>query len=172
MPDHANALTVNLNRHILTETRKSYLTNVGINAGIGYLAFYGVTEVHAWGEGGYGKDVLLTAFLLPAIVSCITIVTHRRKRGDGKFPRTSDGPAILRQIPYRPWLAALVFGIAGVVLAAPLLLGLLMLLDMTTLTPLCYALIKGGWAGLLVAFLVPCAIRQGLRPDVTVSVSA
>lgn len=153
-----------LKLHIRHESRKNFIINFFLNAGIAYGTLHSLSEVSAWGEHGYGKDLLLTGFLLSAILTGIFIAIYRRKRDSDEFNTAGrEGQALAWLLPFNPWLAALVFGVLGVILAVPPLLGLLALLEVNIMSPVQYALIKGVWAGLLAWLIIPLAIHQGLR---------
>lgn len=151
----------NLIRH---ETTKNIVINLLMNAAIAYAMFYNTLELPLWGETGFGKDLLITGFLLSAILGVIFIISTRRKvsRGEVK-PAAYNLQQCSWLFPYNPWLAGAVMGVLGCIIAAPLLIVLLSLLSIETLSPLSYAIIKGIWAGLLAGLVVPLAILQGLR---------
>lgn len=150
--------------HIRSETKKNIIINLVLNAAIAYATLHSLTEVSTWGEQGYGKDLILTGFLLCTILGGIFIGLFRHKQNKEEIiPAGNEGKALAWLLPYSPWLAAPWMGILGAALAAPLLLGLLALLGIEALSPIAYATIKGIWAGVLAAIVVPVAIRQGLR---------
>ncbi len=150
--------------HIRSETQKNFFINVVLNAAIAYATLGSHIEISTWGEHGYGKDLIVTGFLLSAILSGIFIGMFRRKRKRGDIvPTGNEGQALAWLLPYNPWISAPWIGVLGAMLSVPPLLGLLALLDMGTMSPLSYALIKGVWAGILAAIIVPIAILQGLR---------
>ena len=153
-----------LNQHIRKETLTNFVINLVLNAGIAYALFRGVEQIGPWGEQGYVMDLMITGLLLSAILGGIFIGMSRRKRDKGEFELLGDeGSALAWLIPYNAFLAAALLGILGMLLATPHLLGVLFLLELQSLTPIAYALIKGVWAGILASILVPIAIRQGLR---------
>ncbi len=156
--------------HIRSETKKNFVINVLLNATIAYATLGGLSEISTWGEHSYGRDLILTAFLLSAILSGVFIGMYRRKRRMGDVTATgTEGQALAWLLPYNPWFTAPWIGILGATISVPPLLGLLALMEIDTLAPLSYALIKGIWAGVLAAIIVPIAILQGLRsrPDST-----
>lgn len=153
-------MSTSLSAHI----RKETLVNLVINGGLAYWLLHKHPELLAWGENGYGPDLLITGFLLAAIISAIFIAMHRRKRAKGDLEGLAGAEqGWVRHMPANTWLAAGVFGLIGLLVAAPLLLAILWVLGIESLVPLHYAMIKGLWAGLLAALLVPPAIRLGLR---------
>lgn len=153
-----------IKEHIRHETRINIIINLVLNSAIAYALMRSRTEITAWGNDGYGQDLLVTAFLLSTILGAIFIAMTRSKRAKGQLVAAGDdGPGLTWLFPYSPWLAAPWIGVLGAVLAVPPLLGLLALFGVDALTPTAYALIKGVWAGLLAGIVVPIAIRQGLR---------
>ena len=150
--------------HIRSETKKNIIINLVLNAAIAYATLHSLTEVSTWGERGYGKDLILTGFLLCTILGGIFIGLFRHKKNKEKIiPSGNEGQALAWLLPYSPWLAAPWMGVLGAALAAPLLLGLLALFGIESLSPIAYAIIKGIWAGALAAIVVPVSILQGLR---------
>lgn len=150
--------------HIRKETRNNVLINMLLNAAIAYATLSGVSALSAWGEHSYGKDLIITGFILGAILSGIFIAVTRSKCSNGDMtPEGDDRNAMAWLIPYKVWGACLWIGVLSAAIAAPLLIALLGALGMETLPPTTYALIKGVWAGLLAGIIVPVAIRQGLR---------
>ena len=111
-----------------------------------------------------GQKIFITAFILSTILGGIFIAVTRHKRNKGDFvPAGHEGNSLAWLLPYNPWLAAPVLGILGACLAVPLLLGLFFLFNVSALSPIHYAAIKGIWAAALATFMVPIAILQGLR---------
>jgi len=159
-----NTAAMSVQDHIRSETRKNIIINVILNAVIAYATLHSLAEISTWGDKGYGKDLMITGFILCAILGGIFIALFRRKRNKREIvPMGDEGQTLAWLLPYSPWLAAPWMGILGACLAAPALLGLLALFDINTLTPISYSLIKGLWAGVLAAIVVPIAIQQGLR---------
>ena len=159
-----NDAVMTVQEHIHKETRNNIVINLLLNAGIAYATLHSLTEVSTWGEHGYSKDLIITGFLLSTILGGIFIGLFRRKRNRKEIvPMGGEGLKLAWLLPYSPWLAAPWMGILGAAIAAPLLLGMLALLDVSHLSPLTYAAIKGIWSAALAAIVVPIAIRQGLR---------
>jgi hypothetical protein len=164
MADNESVMSVQ--DHIRSETRKNFVINVVLNAAIAYATLHGMSEISTWGEHGYGKDLFITGFILSAILGGIFIGLFRHKRKKNQIvPRGDEGQSLAWLLPYSPWLAAPWLGVLGAALGVPPLLGLLALLDVSTLSPLSYAMIKGLWAGALATIVVPIAILQGLRRE-------
>ncbi len=157
-------MSSSLAAHIRRESLSNLVINLLINGGLAYWLLHEHPAIFAWGENGYGPDLLLTGFLLSFIISAIFIWMHRAKRAKGVWPGlNSDEQGWARHLPTNTWLAAVCFGVIGLTVAAPVLLAVLWLAQIQSLTPLQYALLKGIWAGVLAALLVPAAIRLGLR---------
>lgn len=159
-----NAIAIE--KHIRKETIMNFIINLVLNAGIAYALLGKQAVLNPWGEHGYVMDLLITGFLLSTILGGIFIVMSRRKRDSGDLkPAGHEGQSLSWLLPYNPWLAAPVLGILGAVVAVPLLLGFFFLLEVTSLSPIEYAAIKGIWAALLASVMVPIAILQGLRAN-------
>ena len=157
-------LETSVQEHIRSETKKNFWINLILNGVIAYATLHGIAELTTWGEHSYGRDLIITALILCTILSGIFIAVFRHKcKKEQIVPEDDEGQALAWLLPYSPWLAAPWMGIIGACLAVPPLLGLLAVFNLGTMTPLTYALIKGLWAGVLAAIVVPIAIRQGLR---------
>ena len=155
---------VSVNEYVRQETKKNIVLNVILNAGIAYATFHSVAKINPWGEQSYGNDLMLTGFVLCAILGSLFIVITRRKQRAGQLMAVGhEGLNLARFVPYNPWLAGIWLGILGLVLAVPALIGILTLLGVSSLSPVTYAIVKGLWAGILAAIVVPVAIGQGLR---------
>lgn len=155
---------------IYKETRNNIIINVVLNAVIAYALLRSHTYLPVWGENSYGEDLIIGGFILSTILGGIFIGLFRHRRNNGAItPQGHEGQSLAWLIPYSPWLAAPWLGVLGAVIAAPLLIGLLMVFGAQTLSPAMYAAIKGVWAGALAGIIVPIAITQGLRAPKRVS---
>ncbi len=155
-----------IKNEISSETRKNIVINLVLNGLIAYFLMRQNTLLTAWGEHSYGPDLLITGFILSALLGAIFIGLFRRKRDKAELlPVGHEGLSLAWLLPYNQWLAALVMGFLGAAIAAPVLLAILALLGIDSLQPLQYAVIKGVWAGTLAGVVVPVAINQGLRSD-------
>ena len=71
-----------------SEVRKgvisNFIFNVAINGGLTLWLLGGNETLPMWGDPAFGPDLLITGFLLSAIVAAIGMEVHRRKakRGD------------------------------------------------------------------------------------------
>lgn len=153
-----------LEANIAQEVKKSVVINFVINAAIAHSALKNANEVGAWGVSGFVQDLMLTGFVLCVIVSAIYISMYRKKIASNEVGVEERSVQSSNWIlPYSLWSAALVMGVLGALIAAPLMLGILTLYGLGSITPLGYAIAKGAWAAILAYIVVPVSIRQGLR---------
>jgi hypothetical protein len=153
-----------LNTHIRAQVRNNFFINLALNGAFAWLLLRGKPAFGAWGENGYAADMIVTGFLIAALLTVIVAKIHRSQLARGQHeavPEQALG-SIARAAPRNDWLSALMFGTAGALLAA-VTVGVLDLLPLAPFEAAGYALFKGLWAGVLAAFLVPPAIRIGLR---------
>jgi hypothetical protein len=161
--------TRTLKEHIHHEAKLNIVINLVLNTAIPIVMLRGLTEVSAWGDHGYGYDLLITAFILCSLLGAIFIAVTRRKHQRGEIiAEGHEGQALAWLIPYNPWLAAPWIGVIGVCLAVPPLILLLTVTGASTLSPLSYAVIKGVWAAALAAVVVSISIRQAVRKQESV----
>jgi quinol-cytochrome oxidoreductase complex cytochrome b subunit len=156
-----------LRSHIRSSAVTNFVANLIINGLLAWWTLRGQTSLTAWGDGAdgaYGPDLLITGFLLAAIVSAIMMALHRRKLARGELaPVALDPLGWVRLFPRGSlWLACGVFGLLGTLLSA-LLLAAMLVLQVPPLSPAIYAVIKAVGAGILAALIVPPAILVGLR---------
>ncbi len=135
------------------------VTNAIFNGYIAWLILRDRTILSMWGDGGFGFDILATAFILLFIVTLIVVPLSRRKVLQGKLRSIhlqAGNPihSFLRYMPAGLLWQALAFGLIGLFIVAPLTLVMLWLLGAGSLGPLAFALIKGGWAGVLAGTMV------------------
>ena len=140
----------------------NFVINVVINAAIAWLLMKQHAALSAWGDPAYGPDLLITGFLLAAIVSAIGLEVHRRKARAGEMePRADDSPFVRKAGRRSTLVLCLAFGLAGTVVS--LLLALVLATVAGELVTLSYVAIKGIFAGGLAAVLVAPTTRMGLR---------
>ena len=123
----------------------------------------------AWGGAhSFALDVIATALLLPPIVAMIVIPLQRSKLNKGKLQAISLGPdstvqAIANRFPAGTFKSALLFGLVGLCVIAPLTLLGFYLTGVQEIAPTYYAIFKGVWAGAMAAVLVIPMVLIALR---------
>lgn len=154
----------NLQTHLREHALKSFVINLVINGLLTWLLLRGKPAFDAWGEHGYGVDMLLTGFFLSALITVFIIKLNRAQIANGKHEALAQSElgTIARLAPRNDWLSSLVFGVAGTLFALTTV-GVMELLPLPPFEALGYAVFKGVWSGVLAALLVPSAIRIGLR---------
>lgn len=153
-----------LDDHIRTQSRLNFAINLVLNGVIAWLLVKDKPALTPWGEHGYGADLVITGFLLAALVAVFTIKVHRAKLARGEHepvPSAALG-ALARVATGSDWGNSALFGLAGALIAAGTV-AMLMLLPLPPFSPLAYAAFKGVWCGILAALVMPPAIRLGLR---------
>jgi len=158
------AMSKALQAHIRAQARNNFVINLVLNGLIAWFLLRNKGAMTPWGESGYGADLVITGFLLAALVALFAMKIHRAQLAKGMHQALAPGQmgALARLGGSSDWGNSVLFGFAGALLAAGTV-GLLMLLPLPPLDPLAYALFKGVWAGILAALVVPPAIQLGLR---------
>ncbi len=157
-------MNASLQSHIRTQSRHNFVINLVLNGAIAWFLLKDKPALTAWGEHGYGADLMITGFLLAALVAVFAMKGHRSKLAKGQHeavPAAALG-ALARVATRNDWSNSLLFGLAGALIGAGTV-GMLMLLPLPPFSPLAYALFKGVWAGVLAALVIPPAIKLGLR---------
>ena len=127
----------------------------------------------AWGgDHSFAVDVIATGLLLPFIVALIVIPLQRGKLNKGKLQPIDLGKSSFMQraadkLPASTFKSALLFGLFGMCVIAPLTLAGFYLVGVEQVSPLHYSLFKGIWAGLMAAVLVVPMVLLALRPAAT-----
>jgi hypothetical protein len=149
--------------HLRQSATTNFIANFAINGALAYWIMGGDPALSAFGDAAYAPDLLVTGFLLAAIVAAIVMEIHRRMatRGDLALPETITTGWMLAAARGPRWRTWLAFGMAGAGLAA-VLLAVLILIS-SSFSPASYALIKGIFAGLLAALVVGPATYIGLE---------
>ena len=153
-----------------TEVRKgiiaNFVFNVAINGGLTLWLMGGNETLAMWSDPAFGPDLLITGFLLSAIVAAIGLEVHRRKarRGD-MAPVPLEGSRLQFLTGRNRWSTCTIFGLAGTALSAVILLGVG--LAATSLSLNEYAMVKGLWAGVLAALIVYPSTVLGLHLGAT-----
>jgi hypothetical protein len=161
-------MSVTARRHLQHEALVGGVSNTLFNGLIAWWLLSGGPALAWWGQHSFGIDILATAFLLPFIVALIVIPLQRRKLSRGKLQAIDLGPDSQLQgwvdrLPFSVWGNALLFGLIGLCLVAPLTLAGFHLLGVSQVPPAHYAMFKGVWAGLVAALLVIPMSMSALR---------
>ena len=123
----------------------------------------------AWGgEHSFVVDVVATALLLPLIVALIVIPLQRGKLNKGKLQPINLGAGSFMQsladrFPVSTFKSALLFGLLGMCVIAPVTLLGFYVLGIQQVPPLHYALFKAVWAGVMAGVLVIPMVLLALR---------
>ena len=150
------------------------LSNAIFNGLIAWLMLRGGPDLVWEGQYSFVVDILATAFLLPLIVAFIVIPVQRRKLNSGeRQPMKLESGCMLQSLadylPNRIISCALCFGLAGVLIFAPMALLTIYAGGIDSFTPAAYAAFKGVWAGLMAAVLVVVMVLVALRGPTVVS---
>ncbi len=154
--------------HLKHEALVGGVSNAVFNGIIAWLLMRAGPSLQWGGEHSFAVDVIATALLLPLIVALIVIPLQRSKQKKGKLQAMSLDPESVLQrfanlLPYSTGKSAVMFGLTGMLVIAPVTLLGFYLLGVTEVTPLHYAIFKGLWAGLMAAVLVLPMVLVALR---------
>lgn len=153
--------------YLSKETKNSGIINVVLNSGIAWLLFKSSEIVPMWGDHGFAFDLVVTAFLLLFITSLILIPVNRKKvsRGDLSSFEWDDSLWLHRfliRFPRSVSVCALIFGLIGLFIYAPVSLLLLVFTNTTEFSAINFAIFKGLWAGLLAVIMIRPILLIGL----------
>ena len=119
---------MNLRQYLLREQIAGpAIVNLLLNAGIAWAVFR-EDRVPVWGNPSLAVDLGFTMFLFPFLLCLIVSLVARNDLRIGKAPLVAQGelrPRWLKGMPGRLLPRALVFGLVGLVVGMPILLGLL-----------------------------------------------
>jgi hypothetical protein len=156
-------------KHLKHEALVGGASNAFFNGLIAWLLL-GSGPSLAWGgEHSFVVDIIATAFILPMIVALIVIPLQRSKLNKGKLHPINLGTGsrlqtLADRFPHATFKSALMFGLSGMLIIAPLTILGFYLVGVEEVSPLNYAIFKGLWAGLMAAILVLpmvlCALRK------------
>jgi hypothetical protein len=156
-------------KHLQHEVLVGGVSNTFFNGLIAWLLLRSGAALGWGGENSFVIDVFATALLLPLIVALIVIPLQRSKLNKGKLQPISLGASswvqsLADRFPRSTFKSALLFGLLGMCVIAPLTLLGFYLLGVEQVAPLNYAIFKGLWAGLMAGVLVIpmvlCALRD------------
>ena len=154
--------------HLRHEVLVGGISNTIFNGLIAWLLLKSGPALAWGGEHSFVIDVIATALLLPLIVALIVIPLQRSKLNKGKLQAISLGPAstmqsIANRFPAGTLKSALLFGLFGMCVIAPLTLVGFYLVGVEEIAPTTYAIFKGVWAGAMAALLVIPMVLIALR---------
>ncbi|MEH6588017.1 MAG: hypothetical protein V7720_15770 [Halioglobus sp.] len=161
-------MSVTTKDHLRHEALVGGISNTFFNGIIAWLLLRSGPALQWGGEHSFVVDIIATALLLPLIVALIVIPLQRSKVKKGKLHTMSlqSSSAIQRfanRFPYSTGKSAPLFGLAGMLVIAPLTLLGFYLLGISAVTPLHYAIFKGLWAGGMAAVMVLPMVLVALR---------
>lgn len=154
--------------HLRHEVLVGGISNTVFNGLIAWLLLKSGPALAWGGDHSFAVDVIATAFLLPLIVALIVIPLQRSKLNKGKLQPIELGPssfmqAVANRLPANTFKSALLFGLFGMCVIAPLTLLGFYLAGVAQVSPLNYAIFKGLWAGLMAGLLVIPMVLLALR---------
>lgn len=155
-------------QHIKHEILVGGISNTIFNGIIAWLLLKSGPALAWGGDHSFAIDVIATALLLPFIVALIVIPLQRSKLNKGKLQPIHLGAGSFMQrmadrLPAATFKSALLFGLFGMCVIAPLTLLGFYLLGVQQVSPLNYSIFKGIWAGLMAAVLVVPMVLLALR---------
>ncbi|MCB1731526.1 MAG: hypothetical protein KDI21_13700 [Halieaceae bacterium] len=158
--------------HIRHEILVGGISNMIFNGLIAWLLMKSGPALAWGGDHSFAVDVIATGLLLPFIVALIVIPLQRGKLNKGKLQPIDLGKSSFMQraadkLPASTFKSALLFGLFGMFVIAPLTLAGFYLVGVEQVSPLHYSLFKGIWAGLMAAVLVVPMVLLALRPAAT-----
>ena len=154
--------------HLRHEVLVGGISNMVFNGLIAWLLLRGGAALTWGGEHSFMIDVFATALLLPFIVALIVIPLQRGKLRKGKLQPISLGTdsalqSLADRFPNSVFKSALLFGLIGVAVIAPITLLGIYLAGIQSFEPTAYAVFKGVWAGLMAGLLVVPMVLVALR---------
>jgi hypothetical protein len=157
--------------HLKHEALVSGVSNAFFNGIIAWLLLRSGPALQWGGEHSFAVDIIATALLLPLIVALIVIPLQRSKLRKGKLQaislaKTSGLQQFADCFPRATGKSALLFGLTGLLVVAPLTLAGFYVLGVEEVVPLNYALFKGLWAGAMAAVLVLPMVLVALREPI------
>jgi hypothetical protein len=161
-------MTAAAKAHLKHEVLVGGISNTIFNGLIAWLLLRNGPALAWGGEHSFVVDVIATALLLPFIVALIVIPLQRSKLNKGKLQPISLGPdsalqSLANRFPTSTFKSALLFGLIGTLVIAPLTLLGFYLAGIETIPPTAYAVFKGIWAGLMAGVLVIPMVLVALR---------
>jgi hypothetical protein len=156
--------------HLKHEVLVGGISNTVFNGLIAWLLLRNGPALAWGGEHSFAVDVVATALLLPLIVALIVIPLQRGKLRKGKLQPIDLGSQSIFQgfanrLPSSTFKSAVIFGVLGMCVIAPLTLAGFYLFGVQQVPPINYAIFKGLWAGLMAGVLVVPMVLLALRSE-------
>lgn len=142
----------------------AFVVNFILNAPIAWAVCRGMTSVPLWGQPSVAGDTVATSFILPFLSVLIATPLVRRDVRRGKVSAESArDPSLTRRRLPRPLLArAVVLGLVGLAVAAPLAVLALTLARVTQIPMPAFIWAKAAYAAVLGALLAPTIAMAGV----------
>jgi hypothetical protein len=145
---------------IVEQVILAFIINYIVNAAIGYVAYRGISTLPMWGMKSIVGDSIIMIFLLTIIVAfVVTLTTHKKVKGGHLeslgWRRSSN--AILAMLPQNTFWRSLELAIIFTIIITPIVIGVLLLLNITEMTHMTFVIYKGLLAGLLAIIVAPLA---------------
>ncbi len=141
------------------------LINFGLNFGIAWAMFRGLSAVPMWGTQSIAGDTIGTSFVLPFLTCLIVTPLVRREVTRGRLPPFERGPADYRLLAWLPNTAfrrALVFGATATALVSPIAILAFLAAGLDGIGPGAFMWIKAAYAGLLAGIVSPLIAARAL----------
>lgn len=140
--------------------------NFVLNAAIAWATFRGLARVPLWGQLSIGADTIGTSFILP-FLTCLVVTRMARQRvRKGQLARlgwTRDSHPMLGWLPERTVKRALVLGLAGLVMLAPVTIAAFYALGITDLSLREFIVFKASFAAVEAAVVTPLVALWALE---------
>lgn len=154
--------------HIRHEVLVGGISNAFFNGLIVWWTKKNGPDLRWWGENSFAIDVIATGLLLPLIVALIVIPLQRGKLNKGKLQPVNLGSgsfmqALADRFPAATFKSAVLFGLIGMLVFAPVTLAGYYLLGIEQVTPAHYSLFKAAWTGIMAGILVVPMVLIALR---------
>jgi hypothetical protein len=145
-------MTKPVSRYVREQVAIAAAVNLLLNAGLGWLLHRHRAVVPLEGEQSATTDLMITAFLVPLLVTVIVRPLVQRDVARGKVacePLTTPSPDVLRWLPDHLIGQGLLLGLIGLLLVGGPIVWLLRTLDVDGLSVGAFVGAKAGMAGLL-----------------------
>jgi hypothetical protein len=130
-----------------------FVANLLINGVIAWLLFRNATHVPLFGQSSIAGDTIATAFLLPAITCLIVTPLARARVRCGKLAAAAEAGS--RRVPRNMIVRAVMIGLIGLVLFAPVTLLLFRAAGIDALTPAHFIVFKAMFAAIEGTLVTP-----------------